>query len=247
MTPDLSILCITRGDGYAMRFLREMAALAVETDAELVVAGDGNYGYAAVAVEAMKWSCSSTVFGVHSAGYIESVLDDAVAACRGTYVLRLDDDESCSPAMVQWLRERRYRDDAHWKFATANLWRDAQSVITNPPLWPDHHTRLSLRALSGGRPKHPHATSPHGNGTLAPVIHLHHKFLVKGYARRQAIARAYEQVGPGLGMSDTMRPFSLPETCYETLHLAPLGDGTLREWRPEEIEAVPARPEVAQS
>lgn len=246
--PPLSILCVTKGEVHAIAFLLELCALAEACGAQLVLAGDGESGLDAAtrahtAYEAGRGSkarLDCTVTPVRSAGYVESVLDTALQACRGEYVLRMDDDERCSEAMVLWLLEEEYRHADHWKFCTANLWEDDQSVITDAPLWPDHHTRLSVRAKAGGRHT-PHAGSPYGGGVLAPVIHEHHKFLVKSLARRKALARHYAKMGA------LLTPFTLPEAAFETLTLAPLGDGTVRAWAAHELrtvrlarEAVPA-------
>lgn len=205
----LSIVCVTKLEPFALPFLRHMEEVCELVQAQFVVAIDG-------VPQDVRPEDYEKIIYVQSKGYVESVLDEAIAACDGDYVLRLDDDEKCSPAMVEWLREREYLAHDHWKFCTANLWRDSQSVPLNPPLWPDHHTRLSTKAKSGGRP-YPHSGSPFGGGVLAPVIHEHHKFLVKSYETRRALARHYEHIGA------LIHAFTIPESCFELLTLAQIG------------------------
>jgi len=212
---DLSILVVTRAEPHALPFLRSMRTLAFTTGAELVVAADGLEAYAALGDEFL-------VRLVKSQGYIESVLDEALAACRTDYVLRLDDDEKASPAMVQWLAGGRYREHPHWSFPRAHLWRDEQTAIVTRLLWPDQQTRLSLRALSGGRAKI-HEASPHGFGTIAPCALLHYKFLVKSLDERRAIVERYERIQPGAGTGPFVE-FSTPEEPVVDARLVPLDE-----------------------
>jgi len=211
----LSILCVTKGESYARPFIQDMLRLAYSIGAEVVLAADGPTAMCNL----RAWNTSARLVRVDSKGYIESVLDEAVDACRGVYILRLDDDERCSPAMEKWLDEVQYTQDVHWKFPRAHFWKDLRTCIINPPLWPDHQTRLSVKEMSGGR-RTVHAGSPFGGGRLAPVVLEHHKFLIKSYEERLAIAKVYDSVHPGYGTGG-MRPFSLPEDVYrqEELHL----------------------------
>jgi len=164
MKPPLSILCVTKGESHATAFLTEMCALAEACGGQVVLAGDGASGFEMARQAAYAYASNrngngrlcAEVIGVQSTGFLESVLERALEPCTGEYVLRLDDDERCSEAMTLWLLDEHYREADHWKFCTANLWGDAQSVITDPPLWPDHHTRLSVRSKAGGRHT-PHA------------------------------------------------------------------------------------------
>jgi predicted O-methyltransferase YrrM len=204
--PALSILCVTGGEPHAARFLQEMAILAGRCGAELVLAADGVR--ARENIDGMQ--IAARVLTVHSAGYLESVLDDALGSCAGDHILRLDDDERASPAMAQWLADGSYRAADHWKFSRAHLWPDETRHITSLPLWPDHQTRLSRRELAGGR-RSIHAGSPYGGGQLAPVTIEHHKFLVRDEAQRRAIAARYDRILPGAGTSPGMQAFQLPD------------------------------------
>ena len=202
----LTILCVTRAEPYAEPFLSDLRAAATRLHAEFVVGADGQD-----AVEKLK-GADAHVVPLRSKGYIESVLDEAIAACTGEYILRLDDDERISSCMLYWLEKLQYQEAPHWKFPRVHLWGDRARFIVNPPLWPDHQTRLSLKQYSGGR-RMVHAGSPHGGGALAPVVIEHHKFLVKSYDERAAIAARYDKVQMGFGTGG-MTPFNLPEVTW---------------------------------
>lgn len=221
----LSILCISKLEAFALPFIMEMSRLAAVLDAQLVLAADGPEAFAQATT--MSYHRLPTIVGVQSQGYLESVHDMALQNCRGQFVLRLDDDERCSRAMVKWLQLEAYKAYEHWKFPRAHLFRDEQTVLMHPQLWPDHQTRLSLFSLAGGR-SWIHAGSPFGGGTEAPVVLEHHKFLVKSVEERQAIAARYDQIQPGSGTGG-MLAFNLPELCGVELRTAPLGEGIAME------------------
>lgn len=174
---DLSILCVTRAEAYALPFLEDMAELANDLDARFYIAADGDQALARLD------GINATTFVVRSHGYLESVLDDAVAKCEDGYILRLDDDERVSDGMYGWLLERSYEQHDHWAFPRANLWPDENQRldgnVNGAVLWPDLQTRLSVKAKSGGRTRI-HQGSPHGRGEVAPVVIEHHKLLVRG-------------------------------------------------------------------
>lgn len=210
----LSILCVTRAEAYAMPFLEEMVRVAGLCGADLVFAGDG---FDAIErLDARFHDVATRIVHVESSGFIESVLEEAVSACRSSYVLRLDDDEAASPAMVDWLVREDYVNDPHWKFPRTHLWGDTQHYLANAPLWPDHQTRLSLLSMSGGRFTI-HAGSPFGGGTLAPVCVEHHKFLVKTIEERRAIMAMYDLISPGSGTA--FAAFNVPEEVYDSLEI----------------------------
>lgn len=202
MTPDLTVLCVTRGEGYALPFLEDMQELAEDIGATLVVAADGN--------TAFNHLEGLNPIRVHSHGYIESVLDEALDHVATEYVLRLDDDERVSYGMYVWLLENHYRDADHWAFPRAHLWPDASRYVTSSPLWPDLQTRLSVKAKAGGR-RVVHAGSPYGTGRVAPCVIEHHKFLVRPIEERRRLVERYEQIQTGAGRE--FLPFSMPELC----------------------------------
>lgn len=230
--PLLSILCVTRAEAHAWPFLQAMSELSNTLGVEYVVAADRVPEPTVVRLAAL----ASRVVTVQSQGYIESVLDTAVSHCRGAYVLRLDDDERCSPAMIQWLWSGAWTREPAWAFATAGLWGDAQTLLVNPELWPQYHTRLTIKARAAGRSRI-HAPDPLGRGAIAPVVLEHHKFVCKPVATRLAIRARYNAIRAGAGKAC----HSIPEVHYDELLLAPLGDGTLREFHPDEIRRVNTR------
>lgn len=211
----LSILYITKCEPHAKEFIEDGIRLAHILGAEIVLACDA---------DSAPWMFDNT-FLVKSDGYLESVLDEAVSHCNGDYILRLDDDELASPAMIEWLRSDKYKESDSWQFPRMHLYSDRDHYITNPPLWTDPQTRLSIKEKSGSRTEI-HVGSP-WPGKTAPVAIEHHKFLVKLYAERQEIAKNYERIRPGAGLSDTFKPFSLPEDCFSEIKLAQVGDGSV--------------------
>lgn len=213
MSTDLSILCITRLGSHAEPFLRDMQALADRLDAELVLGIDGYL----LPIDP-ELAPHATRLALKSCGYIESVLDEAISVCSGEYVLRLDDDERVSPEMVTWLKAQDYFDTDHWAFPRMHLWPDERRYITNPPLWPDLQTRLSVKDKSGGR-RQIHAGSPFGTGRIAEVAIEHHKFLVRDRAEREALLAEYKALMPG---ADAWAPFSVPEMFAEQLQTRPV-------------------------
>lgn len=206
--PDLSILCVSRGEECILPLLRKLAVHARDLNAECVMVADGDAAKDSIGF--YLEGAGSKLFQLESSGYIESILDDAISLTTGRYVLRLDDDESLPDQTIQWLLSGEYLTHPHWKFARKHLWTDEYHYIANPPLYPDHQTRLSVREMSTGRTSI-HCGSPFGGGELASIgvdIH-HHKFLVKTLDERLEIVKRYNQIHPGAG--DNFRVFSVPE------------------------------------
>jgi hypothetical protein len=185
-----------------------MLDLGRQIEAEVIFAADG----VAAMGQLVAWGFPMlSTRPVQSKGYLESVLDEAVDFCSRDYVLRLDDDEGCSKALVRWLTNRGYESGNHWRFDRVHLWGDVRTALVTPQLYPDHQTRLSVKRLAGGRPGI-HSGSPHGGGLSAPCSLEHHKFLVKSLEERREIVRRYDQVSPGAGTS--FAAFSVPEDVY---------------------------------
>jgi hypothetical protein len=192
----LSILCVTQAAPAVRPLLADMAHVATLLGAEFVLLADGQIAQFELREYPVK------LVAVKSQGYVESVLDYGVSQCSGKYILRLDDDERCSMAMIDWLQRREYEAETHWKFPRMHLWGNANTVLITEQLFPDHQTRLSIKEKSGGR-HFPHAMSPFGGGELAPVCIEHHKFLVRSRAERERTAAKWHQ--------GDMKAFSLPE------------------------------------
>lgn len=226
----LTLVCVTKAEQFSWPFLIDLQHVAHETEAGLVIGADG--AQAMMTLERMLpvGPCHDvTLVPVQSKGYLESVLDDVLKPVPDGYVLRLDDDERCSPAMREWLRLRHYRASEHWKFPRVHLYPrpgdGALGVMMTPHLFPDVQTRLSIKAKAGGRTRI-HAGSPFGGGDLATVCIEHHKFLVKDYAERKRIAETYDNYQQGYG-TGAFLPFSLPEDAYESLPLLEYRDGNV--------------------
>ena len=209
---DLTFLCVTENAPHARRFIEGQMADAKMLGARFRLVTDR-------LDHREPWMPQDTVLA-RSAGYLESVLDLAVASCPPGYVLRLDDDERATPDMLGWLAPGNYREHDHWAFPRLNLWPDSHHYITNPPLYPDLQTRLSVREKSGGR-RGVHDGSPHGTGALAPVAIEHHKFLVRTRRERERLLDRYDRVRPGAGSRYAM--FSVPELYEADLEVARAG------------------------
>jgi hypothetical protein len=173
----LSILCVTSGLERAEPFYAHFRDVAERLGAECVILRDGE--------------------DIHSAGYIESVLDEAIARTTGDYVLRLDDDERCSPAMLRWLEAREYLAHDHWHFPRVHLWENPESMLTQAPFFPDFQTRLSVRAKAGNRPMI-HSASP-WQGYIAKVCIEHWMFLVKSSREMAQTSQFYTKMMYGDG------------------------------------------------
>lgn len=210
---DLTILCVSRFGAHARPFIEHLADVANTIDAGFVLAADDVLP---------PWGSGlfRHAIPVESRGYIESVLDVAVAACPDGYVLRMDDDERISDGMLEWLDACRYHAADHWAFPRMHLWPDERHYITNRPLWPDLQTRLSVKAKAGGRPVI-HQGSPHGTGRVAEEIVIeHHKFLVRDRAERERLLEHYERLQPGAGAN--FAPFSVPERFAAQIQTRPI-------------------------
>lgn len=215
MGNDLSILCVTRAEECVLPLLHKLRVDTLDLSAEFVLIADGEEAHYTLSHNGFdRLSKGSNIPIVHSKGYIESVLDEAIEFTRGNYILRIDDDESLSTPLLKWLASGQYRTHDNWTFPRANLWGDEEHYIANPPLWPDYQTRLSIRSKSGGRLAI-HAPSPYGAGEIASCPILHHKFLVRTFDDRKRILDQYESMQEGAGSG--FIPFSLPETMDRLL------------------------------
>lgn len=208
----LSILSVTQGDPSIIPFLQQLRDLAIRASlpagqtAEAVFACDGQDAYARV-----RSQVGGKCILVRSRGHIGSVLDEAVRVCTGAYVFRVDDDETLTAPLQQWVIDAQYRAHDHWRFRRAHLWTfgEAMGHITNGRFWPDYQTRLSVREKSGQRVQ-PHAASPYGRGQAAPdnCVIEHWKFMLKSRAEREQMRDRYDRIAAGAGK------FSVPEDAY---------------------------------
>ena len=230
----LSLLMVSKGEPHAWPFVMKLHQAAGRIpNCEVVICADGPDAYQAL---------RNHSFAVHplptTRGFVEDILDTAVSLCRGDYVLRVDDDETLSPALVEWLAAETYYESEVLRFPRVHFWGDDRTVLMTKALYPDWQIRLTTFTMAGGREKRPHSTSPFGIGKPAPVVLEHHKFLVKTRAEREAVADRYEAARPGLGKGPIFQVFSLPEVVYagEVIQLVSYGDGQAN-WTPAEVRS----------
>lgn len=214
---DLSIVCVTNMQPHAAPFIAHMRMVADRLGAELVLGLDGKEAQAS-GIDALADVC----IAVNGTGILESVLDEVLDGCNGHHVLRIDDDEKVSPALMLWLATGNYRAFTLCAFPRPYLWGNETQMITD--LYPDLQTRLSTKARAGGRATI-HAGSPFGTGTVIPYAIEHHKFLVRSLAEREQIAARYEQEREGAGLSYEYGRFNLPERFLPDMQLRAYTDG----------------------
>ncbi len=225
----LSVCALTCGNPYAPRFLAEFRQLARDLGAEFVVAGDGERGVA------MARQFSKNVLLLNLNGRTpEYAIAPTVSASQGDWILRFDDDETCSAAMREWLLAREWERGVEqvYSFPYAWLWGDERHFITSAPFWVDPHARLMPRQMTAQWGDCVHAGNPFGVGKIVPVAHLHHKFIVRTFEQRLATARQYDGYAMGAGTGSYYGQFTTPETHCKTLTVREVGDGAveLSEW-----------------
>jgi len=223
----LSILVFTRGDAFAPPFLADMWPLSRSLGAELVIAGDGDAGMA------LAQRFADVAVPVHCDRIQETEIARASGFCRGEWVLKLDDDDSLSPALIDFLRRYNWQTAGPkaYAFPYAWLWGDHKHFITSPPFWPDPHPRLMVKGEMARWPTGVHQNHP-ASSVLMPLALLHHKFLAKTLDERREVAARYDSLQQGAGTGEHYGKFSLPELYCETLTVREVGDGNvgLNEW-----------------
>ena len=229
---NLSIICMTKGDDSRAGLLLWMAETAEGLGAEMVLGVEGE-GKAPD-----FFGLPVKVFPIQTKGYVEGALNQLASHAHGKWVLRLDDDESISPAMFDWLQKRKYLDCPAWAFPTAALWGDEEHFITTPPLWPDTHVRLTSWHMSMDWPDEPHGKPKWvSQAKVAPVAIRHHKYLVKSRDERLEIAKGYETKLRGGGLGRRLA-FNLPEEALGELRVSSVGDGPLSNVQPNSGEVI---------
>lgn len=206
----VSVLCVTRGEPHVGRFLHHFAFLANSLDAEFVIAAD-RCDIAMTDARTVPVDCSRCPV-------IETVLEEAVAACRGDWILRLDDDETVSLALFRELLKVDRTSCEAVAFPRAHLWGDEQTMLTNEWFWPDVQMRFSKRHLAVRRTIHEGA--PKVDIVLNGCL-LHHAFLVKDRDGRREVAERYCRI---MGQPMPEPPTYWPPD-FLSLKLAPVLDG----------------------
>ena len=218
----LSILCVTNNE-YAGtdRFIEHFRELADDIDAELVLGLDREKAQAAPFRK-----LADTFVDLKASTVVEDVMNEAVQHCSGEYILRLDDDETVSPALRMWLKNKVYLDSFGRLFAFPRVYfyGDEKHVIVNQGIYPDLQTRLGLKPLMFGL-NYVHAGNPNGTGVVVPYAIEHHKLLVRSLEDRQSIAARYETAKSGAGTNPVWSRYNLPEFVYPELITKEYGNG----------------------
>jgi hypothetical protein len=203
-----------------MPFLEKMREHADALNAVFVVALDTKDGFSSIS---RVQSLAHSVVFVKSEGYVESVIRNAYRAVQTSWCLRLDDDEEISPALFEWLRNRAYLENTAWHIPTMALYPDDQHFITNEPLYPDVHIRMTSWKHYDQMAEKIHAGQPFLAAMTDKALY-HHKYLVESYEDRVKKAEHYDSILDGAG-TGAHKPFTLPEDVFEHAVVAPIGDG----------------------
>ena len=206
----ISVLCVTRGEPHTPRFLHHFGLVAAFLRAEFVVARD-RCDIVVDGAKVIDVDCSSCPT-------CETVLEEAVAACSGDWILRLDDDETVSFAMLGCLLAADLAKYEAVGFPRAHLWGDEQTMLTNADYWPDVQMRFSKREWAVRHTLHePPARLDAG----VPGCLLHHVYLVRDREARRETAERYCRI-QGVPMPDPPRYWP---SDYLQLSTRPVGDG----------------------
>ena len=225
----LSILCVTDGKLHAFYFLNEMSLLAKRLECEFIV-GDDQFkseedrknlkmnGFI------LSGECKFVMLPPHKVGLQECVLDEAVRACSGDYILRLDDDEKVSPALESWLMTKQYETGNLFAFPRVYMYPDTKHVLCNEGIFPDLQTRLGKKELMFGV-NHIHAGNPNGTGVIINKAIEHHKLIIKTLDERREIKERYDAIRPGAGSDPHFAQFNTPEEVFSQLEVREYKDG----------------------
>lgn len=186
----LSIICVTQAAPEVRPILGEIVNVAHLLGAELILGGDG--------AQALTWADYNRVAAMPVKGaMVEEMIDPVIDATTGDYILRLDDDESCSPGLVNWLKNKEFTRRDSWFFSRYHLWPDENYALADQPYFPDFQVRLAVRRQSK-RPVKIHAAHAY-NAYRAPALAFlrHHVFLVKTREQRQTVTAHYETIRTG--------------------------------------------------
>jgi hypothetical protein len=210
----LSILCVTNNEHeHVQDFILRMREDADELGAELVLGLDRER-----AQQATFRALANKALDLTADKLQEDVLDQAVNACTGEWVLRLDDDEAISPALCEWLKSKAYErvGSKTYTFPRIYMYPDKQHYLVNKGIYPDLQTRLGLRTHMTGY-NTVHSGNPNGPGKIVPYALEHHKLLVRDFDSRMEIAKRYESLRKGAGSARELACYNLPEKVYPEL------------------------------
>ena len=212
----LSIVCVTKCEAHVEPFLANIVRLAGHLDAEMVFGLDGTSPH-----QSLVQGSSSIVVPVFGR-FLEEMIDPALDAASGRFILRLDDDERCSDEMVKWLESGVYTNHDSWFFPRVHLWPTRDSVITSLPYFPDFQGRLTTKEKAYRAPTI-HAGSPYAS-FRAPCYMEHHNLLTKTKEQRRELTARYHTIIHGTPLTaadvDTVYPEDAPEDYIKTEPLA---------------------------
>lgn len=211
---NLSILCVTNNKyKNTFTFIREMSALSKRLNAEFVLGLDRKEAQSA------WWrDLGDKVIDLKANTLQENVSDEAVRACSRDWVLRLDDDETVSPALEAWIWQTGHEVLGFklYAFPRVYLIQDTGHYLTNEGIFPDLQTRLGKKEKMLGV-NYIHAGNPNGTGQVIPYAIEHHKLLARTYKERQQIGARYEAIRAGAGSQPQYARYNLPELFYPEL------------------------------
>jgi len=186
----LSIICVTQAAPEVRPLLAEICSLAHVLGAELTFGCDG--------AAARAWAeYHDHRFVMVQGSFIEEMLDIVISACTGDYILRLDDDEKCSPGLVNWLHKKEWTRRDSWFFSRCHLWPTPETCLVKQPYFPDFQARLAVKRQTR-RPAKLHAAHAYP-AYRAPALAFieHHVYLVKTRRQRQETTAKYETIRTG--------------------------------------------------
>lgn len=247
--PTLSIACVTTADSVVLPFLDRFRAIASDLGAQFIV---GAHGIAACDYA----NSGKDIDGVLVEGsYFEELIDPVIRQCSGDYILRVDDDESLSEGLIEWLLSGEWYARDSWFFSRRHLWPDTGSCISMQPYFPDFQARLSVKRQAR-RPVKIHAAHAYP-AYRAPgtAFFNHHVFLIRTREERKSTTAKYETIRTGKQFTpadvNVVLPWDAPnlvtlpvdspqliEIAEETVWWRQVGqrlpanlDQELREWR----------------
>jgi hypothetical protein len=218
----ISILCITNNQYEGTGdFIKKMAKFSKSIGAEFVLGLDRETAW-----KAPFRKLADIALDLKANTLQEDVMDEAINSCSGEWILRLDDDETVSPALGEWITNLGYliHGSPLYTFPRVYLYPDEKHYLNNPSIFPDQQTRLGLKSLMYGV-NYIHAGNPNGAGTYAPFAIEHHKLLVRSYDERLAIAERYDSIREGAGSLPDYARYNLPEKFYPELIVSDYGNG----------------------
>ena len=207
----LSILCVTINKYPSVGgFIEKMYTLAHGLNAEFVLGLDREKAQKA---DFRKLADIALDLKKKDTHMQEDVLDEVIGACSGDWVLRLDDDETISPALERWIFGGSYVSGNLFTFPRIYLYPDEKHFLNNPGIFPDLQTRLGRKEFMFGC-NYAHAANPNGSGVTVDYAIEHHNLLVKDLAERRIIAAKCEAIQPGAGTLPQYARYNLPEDFY---------------------------------